>query len=143
MTSSLKQDSNFDLHSVDKVILDGSLSNTRDNVLIYATSNRRHLLPESMSDNVASQTIQGELHLSDAIEEKLSLSERFGIWLAFHPFNQEQYLEIVDYWLEKLGHYSCDKNIVRKASLKWALERGSRSGRLPGNLHVTGLGNKN
>ena len=112
-----------------KVILDGSLSNTRDNVLIYATSNRRHLLPESMSDNVASQTIQGELHLSDAIEEKLSLSERFGIWLAFHPFNQEQYLEIVDYWLEKLGHYSCDKKTVRKASLKWVLERGSRSGR--------------
>jgi len=112
-----------------KVALDGSLSNTPDNILIYATSNRRHLLPEMMSDNVSSQNIRGELHLNEAIEEKLSLSERFGVWLAFHPFNQDQYLEIVDYWLNKLEHTSRDSEIVRKAALKWALEHGSRSGR--------------
>ena len=112
-----------------KVVLDGSLSNTPDNILIYATSNRRHLIPESMADNVNSQNVQGELHLSEAIEEKISLSERFGVWLAFHPFNQDQYLQIVDYWLNKLGFVSQDIEIVHKASLKWALEHGSRSGR--------------
>ena len=112
-----------------KVVLDGSLSNTPDNILIYATSNRRHLLPEMMHDNNESQTIQGELHLSESIEEKISLSERFGIWLAFHPFNQDQYLKIVDYWLNKLDYKTEDVDSVHKASLKWALEHGSRSGR--------------
>ncbi len=112
-----------------KVVLDGSLSSTPENILIYATSNRRHLLPEIMSDNVSSQYISGELHLNEAIEEKLSLSERFGVWLAFHPFNQNQYLEIVEYWLNKHGFVSQDMDVVRKASLKWALEHGSRSGR--------------
>ncbi len=112
-----------------KVVLDGSLSQAPDNILIYATSNRRHLLPEMMSDNVASQNIHGELHLNEAIEEKLSLSERFGVWLAFHPFDQQQYLAIVDYWLRKLDYQTSDIDIVRKASLKWALEHGSRSGR--------------
>jgi uncharacterized protein len=111
-----------------KVVLDGSLSNTSDNILIYATSNRRHLLPEYMSDNVASKMVSEELHLNEAIEEKISLSERFGLWLSFHPFNQDQYLEIVDYWLKKLGNDNYDET-VKKASLKWALERGSRSGR--------------
>jgi len=112
-----------------KVVLDGSLSNTSENILIYATSNRRHLLPEYMSDNVASKNINNDLHLNETIEEKISLSERFGIWLAFHPFNQDQYLEIVDYWLNKLGNDISNNEIVKKASLKWALERGSRSGR--------------
>lgn len=112
-----------------KVAIDGSLSNTPDNILIYATSNRRHLLPEFMSENVASKYSQGDLHLNESIEEKISLSERFGVWLAFHPFNQDQYLEIVDYWLNKLGFVSKDIDIVHKASLKWALEHGSRSGR--------------
>ena len=112
-----------------KVVLDGSLSQTPENILIYATSNRRHLLPESMQDNQNSSMVQGELHLSDAIEEKISLSERFGVWLAFHPFNQDQYLEIVDYWLNQLGFVCQDIEIVHKASLKWALEHGSRSGR--------------
>ena len=112
-----------------KVVLDGSLSKTPENILIYATSNRRHLIPEIMSENINSQTIQGELHLNEAIEEKISLSERFGIWLAFHPFNQDQYLEIVDYWLNKLGYKNDESETVHKASLKWALEHGSRSGR--------------
>ncbi len=112
-----------------KVVLDGSLSSTSDNILIYATSNRRHLLPEYMSDNVASTNIDNELHLNESIEEKISLSERFGLWLSFHPFNQDQYLEIVAYWLSKLGNNNSFDKTVKKASLKWALERGSRSGR--------------
>jgi uncharacterized protein len=112
-----------------KVVLDGSLANTSDNVLIYATSNRRHLLPEYMSDNVASKNINNDLHLNETIEEKISLSERFGLWLSFHPFNQDQYIEIVNYWLKKLGNNTDNNDVVIKASLKWALERGSRSGR--------------
>ena len=112
-----------------KVVLDGSLSNTSENVLIYATSNRRHLLPEYMSDNVASKNINNDLHLNESIEEKISLSERFGLWLSFHPFNQDQYIEIVNYWLKKLGNSTDNNDAVIKASLKWALERGSRSGR--------------
>jgi len=112
-----------------KVVLDGSLTNTSENILIYATSNRRHLLPEYMSDNIASKNINNELHLNESIEEKISLSERFGLWLSFHPFNQDQYLDIVDYWLKKLGNNTVNNESVKKASLKWALERGSRSGR--------------
>lgn len=112
-----------------KVILDGSISNTPDNVLIYATSNRRHLMPEYMSDNQQSQIVEGELHLSEAIEEKLSLSERFGVWLSFQPFNQEQYLTIIEHWLNKLNAPRQNRDIANKAALKWALEHGSRSGR--------------
>jgi len=112
-----------------KVVIDGSLSSTPENILIYATSNRRHLMPEYMSENQESRMIEGELHLSETIEEKISLSERFGLWLAFHPFNQDQYLTIVDYWLTKLQLKNQDKDIIHKAALKWALEHGSRSGR--------------
>lgn len=112
-----------------KVVLDGSLSATPDNVLIYASSNRRHLLPESMRDNVDSHMVADELHLNEAIEEKISLSERFGVWLAFHPFNQEQYLAIVDYWIKQLNTEVEDSQQLRKDALKWALEHGSRSGR--------------
>ena len=112
-----------------KVVLDGSLSDTPENVLIYATSNRRHLLPESMRDNIDSQMVQDDLHLSESIEEKISLSERFGVWLAFHPFRQEQYLQIIDYWLEQLNTDIKDRELLHKAALKWALEHGSRSGR--------------
>jgi predicted AAA+ superfamily ATPase len=113
-----------------KVILDGSISDTPDNVLIYATSNRRHLMPEYMSENQQSQMIEGELHLSEAIEEKISLSERFGVWLSFHPFNQTQYLSIVDHWIGKLDVDENDEEVMHKAALKWALEHGSRSGRV-------------
>ncbi len=112
-----------------KVVLDGSLSATPDNVLIYASSNRRHLLPEFMQENVDSHMVADELHLHESIEEKISLSERFGIWLAFHPFNQEQYLDIVDYWIQRLGNDAYDKDAFRASALKWALEHGSRSGR--------------
>ena len=112
-----------------KVILDGSLSQTPENMLVYATSNRRHLVPESMQDNQRAQIIQGELHPGEASEEKTSLAERFGIWLAFHPFSQDQYLEIVDYWLDRLDFANRDAASARRAALRWALEHGSRSGR--------------
>lgn len=112
-----------------KVTLDGSLSRMPDNLLIYATSNRRHLLPEYQSENQASQIIDGELHHGEAVEEKISLSERFGLWLAFHPFSQDDYLAIVQYWLNQLG--SADFNDdIRQQALRWALEHGSRSGRV-------------
>lgn len=125
----LSFESNDPSYKALKVILDGSISATPDNILIYATSNRRHLMPEYMSENLQSEMVEGELHLSEAIEEKLSLSERFGLWLSFHPFNQDQYLEIANYWLNKLNAPIKDEEEVRKASLKWALEHGSRSGR--------------
>jgi hypothetical protein len=111
------------------VVIDGSISSTPENILIYATSNRRHLMPEYMSENQQSKMIEGELHLSETIEEKISLSERFGLWLAFHPFNQDQYLTIVDYWMKKLQVKNPDTDTMHKAALKWALEHGSRSGR--------------
>ncbi len=111
-----------------KTALDGSLLSLPDNVLICATSNRRHLLPELLSENRDSALLDGELHHSDAVEEKISLSERFGLWVAFHPFNQEQYLDIVAAWLERLGNAPLD-DAAREAALRWALERGSRSGR--------------
>lgn len=111
-----------------KSAIDGSTGAMPDNVLIYATSNRRHLVPETMRENLDSHVIEGELHLSEALEEKLSLSERFGIWLTFQPFNQEQYLAIVDYWLKRLGAPVALPEAERDA-LQWALERASRSGR--------------
>lgn len=112
-----------------KVILDGSVSTTPDNVLIYATSNRRHLLPEYMSENQDARITEGELHLSEATEEKISLSERFGLWLSFHPFNQTQYLNIVDHWITSLDAPVESRDEMHKLALRWALDHGSRSGR--------------
>jgi uncharacterized protein len=126
----LSFESNDTSYKALKVILDGSVSDTADNILIYATSNRRHLMPEYMSENQQSQMIEGELHLNEAIEEKISLSERFGLWLSFHPFNQTQYLSIVDHWINKLDVNNDDEEVMHKAALKWALEHGSRSGRV-------------
>lgn len=111
-----------------KVVIDGSLSRIPDNLLIYATSNRRHLLPEYQRDNQDSGIINGELHHGEAVEEKISLSERFGLWLAFHPFSQDEYLQIVQYWLQQFGIRDMDDN-TRQLALRWALEHGSRSGR--------------
>jgi predicted AAA+ superfamily ATPase len=113
-----------------KSILDGSVSAAPENVLVYATSNRRHLMPEYMSENLASRVVDGELHLSDTAEEKLSLSERFGLRLAFHPFTQDQFLEIVDHWLARLGAPVPDREAAHRAALQWALDQGSRSGRV-------------
>lgn len=112
-----------------KVVLDGSIATASDNVLVYATSNRRHLIPEFMRDNLATRHIDGDIHPSEAIEEKISLSERFGLWLSFYPFDQAQYLEIVRYWLAFYGIRKMTAP-VREEALRWALGRGSRSGRV-------------
>ncbi len=113
-----------------KAILDGSVSATPDNVLLYATSNRRHLLPEYMSENQDSRIVEGELHHGEAVEEKVSLSERFGLWLSFHPFSQDDYLAIVSHWLRELGQVGELNPDMHRAALQWALTRGSRSGRV-------------
>lgn len=112
-----------------KSLLDGSVSGLPGNALIYATSNRRHLLPEFRSENLEAGVHGGEIHQGESVEEKLSLSERFGVWLSFHPFSQEQYLRIAFHWLDRTGAAIGDKEQVRRAALQWALEKGSRSGR--------------
>ncbi len=114
-----------------KSILDGSVSATTSNVLIYATSNRRHLLPEYMSENMACQhTEDGEVHPAEGVEEKISLSERFGLWISFYPFSQDEYLSIVNQWLQFFNYPISDSAKVHADALIWALERGSRSGRV-------------
>jgi predicted AAA+ superfamily ATPase len=114
-----------------KSILDGTVAATTPNVLIYATSNRRHLLPEYMKDNLSYQhTEDGEVHPGEVIEEKISLSERFGLWVSFYPFSQEEYLQIVNQWLVSLGVPASQTNQAHPEALVWALERGSRSGRV-------------
>ncbi|TNF97672.1 MAG: ATP-binding protein [Gammaproteobacteria bacterium] len=113
-----------------KAALDGSVSALPNNVLIYATSNRRHLLPEYMQENNQSRMIEDEIHHGEAVEEKISLSERFGLWISFYPFNQDKYLEIADHWLDQLGCETTDNEDIRELALRWALERGSRSGRV-------------
>jgi hypothetical protein len=111
-----------------KVALDGSIAGSADNVLIYATSNRRHLMPEFMDENLQAVHRDGEIHPGETTEEKISLSERFGVWLSFYPFDQDQYLDIADHWVATLGGKPTDES--RKAALLWALERGFRSGRV-------------
>ena len=112
-----------------KVALDGSIAGSAENVLIYATSNRRHLMPEFMEENLEARHVGGEIHPGETTEEKISLSERFGIWLSFYPFDQEEYLDIAAHWVEALGGGRMDEE-ARKAALLFALERGSRSGRV-------------
>ena len=114
-----------------KSILDGSVAAASANVLVYATSNRRHLLPERMSDNLSYQhTDDGEIHPGEVVEEKISLSERFGLWVSFYPFSQDEYLSIVAQWLGALGAPAEAITEARAPALVWALERGSRSGRV-------------
>ncbi|AZP12928.1 ATP-binding protein [Undibacterium parvum] len=114
-----------------KVALDGSISAQSDNVLIYATSNRRHLLPEKMSDNAGYHVSdEGDLHPGETVEEKISLSERFGLWVSFYPFKQNDYLDIVAYWLASMGCDAAQIEAARGDALRWALQRGSRSGRV-------------
>jgi predicted AAA+ superfamily ATPase len=114
-----------------KSVLDGSVAQAGDNLLIYATSNRRHLLPEYMKENLTYQhTEDGEVHPGEVIEEKISLSERFGLWLSFYPFTQDEYLAIVAQWLRAFGVGEDAIAAARQESLVWALERGSRSGRV-------------
>lgn len=114
-----------------KSILDGSIAASTPNVLVYATSNRRHLLPEYMKDNLSyTHTDDGEVHPGEAVEEKISLSERFGLWVSFYPFSQQEYLAIVAQWLSSLGVATEEIHQARPQALVWALERGSRSGRV-------------
>ncbi len=114
-----------------KVALDGSIAAQSDNVLIYATSNRRHLMPERMADNASYRNDEsGDLHPGETVEEKISLSERFGLWVSFYPFKQDDYLAIAGHWLV---HFGCTPEQVLAArgdALRWALQRGSRSGRV-------------
>ncbi len=110
-----------------KVALDGSVSTTSENLLICATSNRRHLMPEYMQENLETRYVGDEVHPGESVEEKISLSERFGLWVTFYPFDQDEYLEIVDHWLTALG---CASGDAHEEALQWALQRGSRSGRV-------------
>ncbi|MFM9900936.1 MAG: ATP-binding protein [Polaromonas sp.] len=114
-----------------KSILDGSVAAATPNVLIYATSNRRHLLPEYMTENLTyTHTEDGEVHPGEVVEEKISLSERFGLWVSFYPFSQDEYLTITAQWLSSFGVSADAIAQARPAALVWALERGSRSGRV-------------
>ena len=114
-----------------KSILDGSIAAAGDNLLIYATSNRRHLLPEYMAENLTyTHTEDGEVHPGEVVEEKISLSERFGLWISFYPFSQPEYLAIAAQWLRHFGVTEAAIRSARQPSLVWALERGSRSGRV-------------
>ncbi|MFA5677933.1 MAG: ATP-binding protein [Pseudomonas sp.] len=116
-----------------KTVLDGSVEVTPDNLLLYATSNRRHLLPEHRSDNQASNMVDGELHPGEAIEEKIALSDRFGLWVSFYPFTQEHYLDVVRHWL---GNMAAEHRLqwqwnedLQKEAVRWATARGNRNGR--------------
>jgi hypothetical protein len=111
-----------------KVALDGSISTTSENLLIYATSNRRHLMPEYMAENLETKYVGDEIHPGETVEEKISLSERFGLWVTFYPFDQDEFLEIVASWLKNLNCSFPEK--AREEALQWALQRGSRSGRV-------------
>jgi uncharacterized protein len=114
-----------------KAALDGSIAGTADNVLIYASSNRRHLMPELMRDNLGTRYDgDGEIHPAEAVEEQVSLSERFGLWLSFYPFRQDDYLDIVAHWLQRFGIQQHEAAEARGEALQFALQRGSRSGRV-------------
>ncbi|WJN61542.1 ATP-binding protein [Pseudomonas sp. SO81] len=116
-----------------KSVLDGSLERAPDNVLLYATSNRRHLMPEKESDNEHWQMVDGELHPNEAVEDKIALSDRFGLWISFYPFTQDHFLAVVRHWIEVLAgqaglqwQWSHELEIL---AIRWALGRGNRNGR--------------
>nr|WP_239481981.1 ATP-binding protein [Pseudomonas insulae] len=116
-----------------KSVLDGSLERAPDNVLLYATSNRRHLVPEKQSDNENWQMVDGELHPNEAVEDKIALSDRFGLWLSFYPFSQEHFLDVVRHWVGVLAaptglRWAWDEALEKEA-IRWALGRGNRNGR--------------
>jgi len=113
-----------------KVVLDGSIASAPENVLIYATSNRRHLMPEYFDENLENKRVGDEIHPGEAVEEKISLSERFGLWLSFYPFDQDAYLNIVAHWLRSFGCGDAEIAGAEREALNWALMRGSRSGRV-------------
>ncbi|MDH0335535.1 ATP-binding protein [Metapseudomonas otitidis] len=116
-----------------KSVLDGSLERAPDNVLLYATSNRRHLVPEKQSDNENWKMVDGELHPNEAVEDKIALSDRFGLWLSFYPFTQEHFLAVVRHWISSLAataglEWAWDETLEKEA-IRWALGRGNRNGR--------------
>ncbi len=113
-----------------KVVLDGSVAAASENCLVYATSNRRHLMPEFMNENLEYQHVGEEIHPGETSEEKISLSERFGLWVSFHSFDQDEYLRIVQVWLEHFKVPGIKSAEVERAALQWALTRSSRSGRV-------------
>ena len=113
-----------------KSVLDGSIAGTPDNLLIYATSNRRHLMPEYMAENLDAKHVGEEIHPGETVEEKISLSERFGLWLSFYPFDQDHYLAICAHWLGEYGLTEQEIEAARGEALQWALLRSSRSGRV-------------
>lgn len=113
-----------------KVALDGSIEAASENLLIYATSNRRHLMPEYMQENLETRHLGEEIHPGEAVEEKISLSERFGLWVSFYPFDQDEYLAIVGHWQQEFGCGKADIEASRQEAIQWALQRGSRSGRV-------------
>ena len=114
-------------------MLDGSIAGAAGNVLIYATSNRRHLLPEYFAENLETKHVGEEVHPGESVEEKISLSERFGLWVSFYPFSQDDYLAAVEAWLAHFGAKPASGATAAEArtreALQWALQRGSRSGR--------------
>jgi predicted AAA+ superfamily ATPase len=128
----LSFNANEDGYQTLKAALDGDLVAFSDNLLIYATSNRRHLMPDYMSDNLATQYEGDEIHPAESVEEKVSLSERFGLWISFYPFSQDEYLAVAAHWLEHHGWQHGMNDEVRRACLQWSLSRGSRSGRVAG-----------
>jgi predicted AAA+ superfamily ATPase len=113
-----------------KVALDGSIEAASENLLIYATSNRRHLMPEYMQENLETKHLGEEIHPGEAVEEKVSLSERFGLWVSFYPFDQDEYLAIASHWLSVFGCRGREIEAARQEAIQWALQRGSRSGRV-------------
>ena len=117
-----------DAYKALKVALDGTVAAPGENVLIYATSNRRHLLPEYFEENARTRHVGEEVHAAESVEDKIALSERFGLWVSFYPFDQNEYLAAVAHWLSSFGT-AFDDN-VRQAALQWALGRGGRSGRV-------------
>ena len=119
-----------DAYKALKSVLDGSVAAMSDNVLVYATSNRRHLMPEYHDENLQARHVGGEIHPGEAVEEKVSLSERFGLWISFYPFSQDEYLDIVAHWLQAFGEPAEAIAAARSEALQWALMRGSRSGRV-------------
>jgi hypothetical protein len=119
-----------DAYKALKSVLDGSVSAVSENVLVYATSNRRHLMPEYHDENLQARHVDGEIHPGEATEEKISLSERFGLWISFYPFSQDEYLDIVAHWLMQFGVPKRRIAAARQDALQWALMRGSRSGRV-------------
>ena len=119
-----------DAYKALKSVLDGSVAAVSDNVLVYATSNRRHLMPEYHDENLQTRHVDGEVHPGEAVEEKISLSERFGLWISFYPFSQNEYLDIVAHWLHSFGVQESVIAAARQDALNWALMRGSRSGRV-------------